>query len=104
MSLVFEKVSEEEEDDMVFRVVLNGKPKGVVWRQKSRVFDSYGRPTPRFNNRWFARLEGADEDEIIGKGIARASSRKGDGYFDRFHAVEALLKSENQDTNASPQA
>jgi hypothetical protein len=64
---------------------------GVVWRQKSRVFDSHSRPTPRFNNRWFARREGADDSDIIGKGMARATSRKGDGYFDRFHAVEALL-------------
>lgn len=101
MSLIFEKVPDEEDESMV-RVMLNGKSQGVVWRQKSRVFDSYGRPTPKFNYRWFGRREGADEDEIIGKGMARATSRKGDGYFDRFRAVEALMKS-NKDSEPETQ-
>ena len=102
MSLVFEKVVGEEDDEFLVSVVLNGKVIGTTWRDRSRVYTTAGVPTPRFVNRWFSRLEGADDDEIIGKGMARAGTRKGDGYFDRHAAVRALLDASTEATAAKP--
>lgn len=93
MSFKFEAVPDQDNETMV-SVVINGTIVGTAWLDSSRVYDRAGRPTPRFNKRWFARLDGSDD--IIGKGEARATSRKGDGFFDRHSAVEALLQVRDQ--------
>lgn len=100
MALVFAKVTGEEDDETLVSVVLNGKIIGTTWRDKSRVYTMAGLPTPRFNNRWFAHLAGTDDDVVIGKGMARAGSRKGDGYFDRHAAVRALLDAREEAAKA----
>lgn len=92
MAMSFEPVEDGEgDDDTCVRIMVNGQSRGMVWCDRSRVFDLRGRPTPRFNRRWFGRREGADEDDIVGKGEARATTRKGDGFFDRAAAVRAVL-------------
>lgn len=100
MSLVFQKVEGEEDHESLVSVLLHGKVIGTVWRDNSRVYTTTGLPTPRFNKRWFAHLAGTEEDEIIGKGMARAGTRKGDGYFDRHSAVRTLLDTHTEAATA----
>lgn len=89
MSFTFKEVPDQDNETLV-DVLVNGKVIGQTWRESSRVFNARGLPTPNFRNRWFAQRAG--EEDIVGKGEARATSRKGDGFFDRFSAVAAMLK------------
>lgn len=104
MSFTFEPIPDpdDEDNDTMARVLVNNRSIGIVWREKSRVYTKSGYPTPKFNNRWFARLEGADEDDVIGRGEARSTNHKGDGFFDRFTAVQTMLERRKEQRNQPP--
>lgn len=94
MWIVFKDVPDQD-DESLADVVVNGKTVGRVWRELSRVYTKRGVPTPSFKSKWFARrVDAPDDEDDVGRGEARATSHKGDGFFSRVEAANAMCKAD----------